>query len=177
MPLLPNATRLGEHITSYIGREAPELRPEDEVRQGVALELSASYLGNADLEGVVADVSTQRAGWRAAFTRTSDDRSISFHLSSEISFYDISSTTPLAGGSTDPFNDVYDTRAGALIQFDESEGVSFLAGIELGVSGEDEAAVRDAASVGGVSGVRYRADEDLTLAFGLAAQSRLADDA
>lgn len=109
VPLISNAMRISERGAAQAAAAPLDRAAVNEVEWNVSLELFASYLASAKLEGIVADVSTQRAGWLAGFTRRSGARSIDFHLSSEISFYDIGSSTPLVGGSTDPFNDVYDT--------------------------------------------------------------------
>jgi hypothetical protein len=167
----------GEHFDSRKAEEASYLlSPGGAAAWSVALDLEATLLSSADLEDG-GERSVQRGGWSATLTRDLGDRSTTFYLDAEASFYDWSAPAPLAAGSPDPFNDLYLTRLGALAEFDEDAALSWFTGAEITVSGEDDAGIQDALSLGAVSGVRCRASKDLTLEFGLAALTRLEDHA
>lgn len=142
----------------------------------VALDLQGTFLPSADLENG-GERALQRGGWNATLTRDSGDRSATFYLDAEASFYDWSGSVPLVAGTTDPFNDLYLTRVGALASFEEDAALGWFTGMEITFSGEDDASIMEALSVGAVTGVRCRASEDLTLNVGLAVLTRLDDSA
>jgi len=174
----PAAVR-GEHFDSRTAGEAGyEEDPGPEVLAdtdwSVDLELGGAFLPEAEVEGG-AERAVQRAGWSVALTHDQGDRKASFYVDTEASFYDWSATAPLAGGSTDPFNDVYQTSFGALASFQDDQALGWFTGMEITLCGEDSVKVQDAISVGAVTGVRCRASQDLSLGFGLAALTRLSD--
>jgi hypothetical protein len=141
----------------------------------VEVDLLGTYLSAADLEGDAAERSVLRGGWDVALTHDLGDRSTTFFLETEASFYDWSASAPFVGGSADPFNDLYQTRVGALASFDEDEALSWFTGMELTLAGEDSSSIQDSASVGAVTGVTCRASEDVSLGFGLAVLTRIED--
>ena len=150
---------------------------EDEPRWTVDMEVEGRFEPAADLESVGGDLAVQTGGWDATLSRQLDDRSYHLSLAAEASFFDWGAASPVVPGTNDPFNDLYDTRIGALASFAEDEELGWFSGFEVILSGEDSADVQDSISVGAVSGVRYDSGENLSLSFGLAALTRLEDDA
>jgi hypothetical protein len=145
-------------------------------RWEVGMEVSAVLQPAAGLE-TAGERSVLRGGWDATLLRRSADRSLEIFLDAEASFYDWSASAPLAGAPTDSFNDLYVTRIGTLLQFDQDEQLSWFTGLEVTVSGEDSASIGEAVSVGAVTGVDVVANDQLTLSVGLAALTRLEDSA
>lgn len=115
-----------------------------------------------------------RGGWHARLGwRTGDDQGFTLGLSSEASFYRFSNATALVPGSGtgEPLNDVYETSLGATLVTRSSERTSFFTSAALTLGGEDNASFGDALTVAAVAGVRYRANDEVTLDAGLAAMT------
>jgi len=131
-----------------------------------------------DFSGAPGSLATQRGSWTARVARQlAGGERVSFEVETEASFYDLGGNTQLVAGSSDPFNDLYRARFAASVATDPAEQISFFTGVEATLGGEDEADPLDALTAGGLGGVRYRASDDLALSLGLAAQSRLEDEA
>ncbi len=183
VPVLADAPRASYgHLRAKSAREAHYRRLAavpvlDETRWNVSMEIEAVAQPSAGLEKVGGDLTTQSGSWSAALTRELDDREWSIYVAAEATFFDWSANAPVVGTSTDPFNDLYTTRLGAVTSIDEDEELGWFTGMEVFLSGEDSADVQDAISVGGITGVRCRAGDDLAVSFGLAALTRLEDDA
>lgn len=182
-PVIGKAPRAasGSNLDSREAEEALWVRLStapvlEEPEWTVDLDLHTVVLPNGDLS-LPGERSVVRGGWDAALTRESGDRLFTVFLNSEASFYDWNAPAPIVGTTTDPFNDLYSTSLGALMSFEEDQQVGFFTGVELTLSGEDNADIQDSLSIGAVSGVRCRASEDLTISLGLAALTRLDDDA
>lgn len=149
-------------------------------RQGdvpqVEMQIEALYYPAADFDGSPGSVAIQRGGWDAELGyKVADDRSFTLHLHTEASFYDFGNGSAIVPGSQKPFNDLYETMLGTSLCVANTARTSWFAGFELGLSGEDEASIGEAVTLGGVSGLRYQAHENLALQVGVAAQTRLED--
>ncbi|MEM7308792.1 MAG: hypothetical protein AAF682_19070 [Planctomycetota bacterium] len=149
---------------------------QEPVHWRIEMDLESQALPGANLDQAGGERSVVRGGWRARLTRELGDRSFTFLMDSEASFYDWSAPAPIAGTTTDPFNDLYQTHIGAVASFAEDESIGWFTGMEIGLSGEDNADVQDAITLGAITGARCRANEDLTFSFGIAALTRLEDD-
>jgi hypothetical protein len=154
---------------------APAGQTAPEPAWDVGMEIHGMLQPAADLETALGERSVLRGGWDASLARRRGDRSLELFLDTEASFYDWSATAALPGGAADPFNDLYETRVGALLGFAEDEQVSWFTGMEVVLAGEDSPSIGAALSIGAITGVDVRAGDDLTLSFGLAALTRLED--
>ncbi|QDU67127.1 DUF6268 family outer membrane beta-barrel protein [Engelhardtia mirabilis] len=133
---------------------------------------------DADFSDTAGTVATQRAGWDVVVgRRTESGLLLAVGLESEASFYDFGGTLGLVPGAPDPFNDLYSTRLGTTLYSPLSKRLDLFNGVELTLAGEDNVDPFDGLTVGGSTGLAYRADDDFELSFGLAAASRLEDDA
>lgn len=144
--------------------------------------VSLELYGYADFAGQFesgnSNLSTRRGGWRAQVYEEDEDRILAFEIGIEGSFYQFSGVPPLGGVSTDPFNDLYRTQLGfSFARVPEMGRLGGFAGVEVTFGGEDEVQTTDGVSGGAITGLRYRAAENLTLAAGVAGISRLEDDA
>jgi hypothetical protein len=141
----------------------------------VELELFGSYLGSADFQGAGGSVTAQRAGWRATLTRESSSGSLaSLLVRTEATFYDFSEADVL--GNPDPLNDAYETSFGASWLADAHAEWSWFGGLELSLAGEDAVSFDDSLVGGAIGGLRFRNDDELSLALGFAGRSRLEED-
>ena len=133
---------------------------------------------DAQLSDSAGELATQRAGWDVLVgRRTESGALLAIGLENEASFYDFGQTTGLVAGAPDPFNDVYSTRLGTTLYSPLAGNLDLFNGIELTLAGEDDVDPFDGLTLGGATGLAYRADENFELSFGLAAASRLEDDA
>ena len=80
-------------------------------------------------------------------------------------------------GTPKPFNDLFETSVGAQLAVRADETWTWLAGLELTMSGEDLVDPTDSLIVGGQVGVRHAIADEIDFTFGLAGESRLEDDA
>lgn len=139
----------------------------------VELEVTGEALEDTGLGDAGASVGLRRGGWRLGFGRVAPSGlGHVLEVGTEGSLYAFSGA-PLPG-TTDPFNDVYETRVAARLLWRDAE-LELYGGLELGTAGEDAADLADALFGGGALAVRYAADPDLALIVGVAAQSRFDD--
>ncbi|MEZ5978506.1 MAG: hypothetical protein R3F34_09840 [Planctomycetota bacterium] len=104
---------------------------EDEARRSIDVELHGTYLPAAGTEFGGGEVSTQRMGWSATIGRELEGGArAALRLSTEASFYDLSSSAPFVGGSTGPFNDVYETRLGGTYYAPFAQDIDYFGGFE-----------------------------------------------
>jgi hypothetical protein len=147
-------------------------------RREVTLEAGGTLLPASALETNTGDVATERFGWSAGLVQELDGGSIvALRVANEASFYDFGASAPLIGNSTDPLNDVYETRLGATYYGPIGERLSYYHGLEFVVAGEPDAGIAESTTLGLTSGLAYRATENLEFTLGLFAFSRLEDDA
>lgn len=145
----------------------------------VDLEISARARTDGDFTSGTGSADVARAGWDARIGwKTSADHGFVVTLHTEASSYGFSGATGLIPGvaTSSPLNDVYETSLGALLCSQASERTSWFTSAEVGLSGEDEASLGKALTLAAVGGVRYRANDDLTLQCGLAARTMHEDD-
>ncbi|MFT5050709.1 MAG: hypothetical protein ACI8QZ_002112, partial [Chlamydiales bacterium] len=144
----------------------------------VELELMTRGDSGGNFEGGAASLETRRGGWRAMVTQADDDSIFAAELGVEGSFYSFAGAPPLGGISAAPFNDLYRTQLGfSYAQRPQIGHIGHFEGVEVTFGGEDNVQATDGATGGLLGGLRYRAAENLTLAAGVAALSRLDDDA
>ena len=144
----------------------------------VSLELFAHAGIAGRFETGTSGLSTRRGGWRARVSEEDDARILSFEIGIEGSFYQLSGVPPLGGLMVDPFNDLYRTQLGfSYARVPELGRLGGFAGVEVTFGGEDEVQTADGVSGGILTGLRYHAATNLTLAAGVAGVSRLEDDA
>jgi hypothetical protein len=121
-------------------------------------------------------IATQRAGWQALLGRRLEGGGLfALGLDTEASFYDFSG--PGAAGVGDPFNDVYESRLRSTLYTPLDRELSVFTGLELAYGGESEADLASGLTAGAAVGASYRASENLEVSLGVAAASRLEDDA
>jgi len=143
-----------------------------------SLELFAQARGSARFQDTSGSLEVQRGGLDAIFgRRTPGERAWALHLSSESSFYSFGKSSTLVPGEARPFNDLYQTSAGLQLAAAAGPKLSWLAGFEVTMAGEDLADPSDALVAGGLGGVRYAITPDVDFSFGLAGESQLEDDA
>ncbi|MFT5284163.1 MAG: hypothetical protein ACI8TQ_000319 [Planctomycetota bacterium] len=180
-PSNPWATRWVESKTDPFASEYSALvalPPLTERHSFTHLELDSSAHPAAALEGGSGDVSILRAGWVATLGERIDDESIfAVTIEAEASFYDFGKAGQLKAGSPDPINDVYETRIGLLVMQDPHKSASWFTSAEVALSGEDDADLGDALTLGLTGGVRHQVSEDLSVSIGLIGRSRLEDSA
>jgi hypothetical protein len=136
----------------------------------------AAASAEGDLEGGGA-MSTQRGGWAATLGRRLDgERVAALELCAEAYFYDFSGASVLSPSNSQPFNDLYRATVCGQLRTQIDERVSYFAGVELELAGEEGASFTDSLSVGAAGGVTVTRGEHLSLSLGLAALSQLEDD-
>lgn len=156
---------------------APEL---ENVSDGTFfdLDLFASHTANADFTDASGALSTSRAGWAARLgSFDADTSAFALDLRADAAFYDLEGASNVVPGTTEPFNDLYTTALGGSVVARAGTRASVFAGVELALGGEDDASLSEALTVGGLVGARWRASNRASLSFGIAARSRLEDDA
>lgn len=156
--------------------ELAALPPPQEHSDFTHLELGVDVHPRTEFERGGGTVSISRAGWSATLGQRVDEESIfAVTLDAEASFYDFGSAGVLMAGSPDPFNDVYETRVGVLALHDPAKSASWFTSLELGLSGEDDADLSDALSMGLIGGMRHQVSDDLSLSIGVIGRTRLED--
>ena len=154
------------------------IQPDGDDPVFIEMELYGIGLRAGDSEAGPGDLETVRGGWRGRLGRATEHHVFGVEVGLEGSFYSFGGNTNVAPGSDDPFNDLYQTSvAFSLETRPDDTGFGYFAGLETTLGGEDEIGPFDGLTLSGVGGVRYRKNEDVSLSFGLAAQSRLEDDA
>ena len=163
------------------GLALPEAAEPARARAGAQDFAALTLFGRADFGGDFQDgagsLDTLRGGWGAVLGRATAEHLFAVELGVEGSFYRFDGSVPLSPSSDEPFNDLYHTYLAATFEtHPASLGLGYFAGFETALGGEDEADLGDALTLGGIGGVRYRSNEALSLALGLAGVSRLEDD-
>lgn len=157
---------------------APRLQDPVSPLPAVSLELYSHADFAGEFESGDSELSTRRGGWRACVYEEDEERILAFEIGIEGSFYQFSGVPPLGGVSVDPFNDLYRTHLGfSYTRVPELGHLGAFAGVEVTFGGEDEVQTTEGVSGGALTGLRYHAANNLTLAAGLAGVSRLEDDA
>lgn len=176
--LAPGSPRESAFRPGERGADDPEAPAEPAGSSGFAhVQLTGSVYDNASFQRGGGDVATSRGGWSAVFgERAGSETLYAVSLDLEASFYDFSGAQALNAGSPDPFNDVYESRFGAVVVGDPLARRTLFAGAELSLSGEDDADLRDALAVAAVGGVRVQFTDRASFSLGLAGRSRLEDD-
>ena len=142
-----------------------------------SLRMFAEARSDASFSDITGGIDTQRAGLDATLGRTfNGNRAIALHLSNESSFYKLDSGSALVPGSDKPFNDLFRTSAGMQVAIEADQHFTWLAGLEATISGDDLVSPLESLAYGGLGGVRYSINDDVAFSFGLAGESRLADD-
>lgn len=169
-PLEARADQAFERLAREPGAASTELF--------VDLNVGAQLIHDANNRGGAGQVAVQRGGWRAVVgRRNSVGDEVALHLESEASFYDLGGATGLTPTSDDPFNDLYETRLGASFRSALTSETSAFGGFELVLGGEDEVQFEEGLTLAGMTGLEVRVHEELSLSLGVAAASRLEDDA
>lgn len=151
-----------------------DISREPKAESYLELEMHGRLSAGVDFSESGGGFDLARGGWSATLGRAiGEDSAVTVQLETEASFYHFSGMTALVPGSNAPLNDVYRTSLGVSMYTGLAQPLGWFTGFEVGLGGEDEASLGDAMIVGGVSGVRYRANENLALTLGLASQSRL----
>lgn len=169
-PLAARADQTFERLSREPGQADSEMF--------VALDVGITALHDSNVRDGSGQVAVQRGGWRAVVGRRSQvGDEVALHIESEASFYDFGGATGLTPTLDDPFNDLYETRLGASFRSALSQDSSVFGGFEVVLGGEDEVQFEEGLTLGGLTGVEVRVHEELALSMGLAAASRLEDDA
>lgn len=143
-----------------------------------SLEVYAQARGAANFMDTAGSLEAQRAGFDAIIGRRKAGKSAwALHLANESSFYSFGKSSTLVPTEARPFNDLFQTQAGVQLATNASDKLTWLAGLEVTMAGEDLVDPTDSLLVGGLGGVRYAINEDVDFSFGLAGESRLEDDA
>ncbi len=167
----------GASHASVAGDGRAEKAREVEGARYFRFDVRAESWGTADFEDGAGQASVQRMGWDALIGRELDGGSnVIFSLHTEASFYDFKGATSLIAGSSDPFNDVYETALGMSVLSQQVNRRAWFAGFEFYLGGEDNVDLGDALSIGGLGGLRYEVHDDLTITVGLGMRTRLEDD-
>lgn len=137
----------------------------------------AGFSAGGNLEGG-GDVSVQDGGWAVTFGRElGDDRLAAFSIETNGRFYDLGGNSTLVPGSSKPFNDVYEARFSGVMRSRDDGLLGWFGGMSVALGGEDEADPAESLTVGGMGGFRWSQSPKLAVEFGVAALSRLEDDA
>jgi hypothetical protein len=133
----------------------------------------------ADLRDGPGRASVSRAGLALSLGYTPDPQwGLSLDLDTEASFYNFKNATALTPAAvSEPFDDLYQQSIAPRVVYIQDKTWSYFAGATLGFAGEPDADAGDAFTAGGFGGVRYAFSETFALSLGLAARSRLEDDA
>ncbi|MCK6445179.1 MAG: hypothetical protein L6Q99_02195 [Planctomycetes bacterium] len=179
LPLPSDWGRWGAGLESKAGgsfESLDALAAEPDERTFVEARAHGLVTGSGSLEGG-GDVATQAGGWSVTFGRElGEERLAAFSIETNGYFYDFGPGTALVPGSSQPFNDLYEARVSGLVRT-EGDGLGWFAGLSATLGGEDEADASEALAVGGLGGFRWSRSPDTAVEFGIAAQSRLEDDA
>lgn len=154
---------------------APDGGPADSTDFGLRGRLR--LLDDSPYSDAQGGVATQRGGWEALLGRSLEGGGLlALGLDTEASFYDFSGPG-FAGAVGDPFNDVYESRLRSTLYTPLDRELSLFTGLELGFGGESEADLASGITAGAAVGASYRASDALEVSLGVAAGSRLEDDA
>lgn len=149
---------------------------QERERWFVDVELGARASPRRDFDGG-GTTRVQRLGWDAEIgRRVGDETSFTVGLRAEATFYELSAVPGLGVASERPFNDVYETGISTTLAAAIGANTTWITGVDLVVSGEDEVDLGDAATLGFVTGARHRADESLAVTLGVDVRTRLEDD-
>ncbi|MHC4375973.1 MAG: hypothetical protein ACYS26_05180 [Planctomycetota bacterium] len=169
-PLTERADQTFERLSREPGQAESEMF--------VSLDVGITALHDSNVRDGSGQVAVQRGGWRAVVGRRNQvGDEVALHIESEASFYDFGGATGLTPANDDPFNDLYETRLGASFRSALSQESSAFGGFEIVLGGEDEVQFEEGLTLGGLTGVEVRVHEELALSAGIAAASRLEDDA
>jgi len=143
-----------------------------------SLEVFAQAKSAANFMDTAGSLEAQRAGFDALIGRRTEGKSAwALHLANESSFYSFGQSSTLVPSEARPFNDLFQTSAGVQLATNASDKLTWLAGLEVTMAGEDLVDPTDSLLIGGLGGMRYSINEDVDFSFGLAGESRLEDDA
>lgn len=139
---------------------------------------SAVYLPDRPFSNAQGELGTQRAGWGARFgiDRGESGRAV-LEVGLESSFYDFGGTQDVLPGVDDPFNDVYETRIAGATSHPLSDVVNLQESLEVRFAGGDETQLDEGVTIGGALGLSVAKSAEFEVGVGLAASSRLEDDA
>lgn len=151
--------------------EAPRERSFVEVRALADFVSSANFDGGGSL-------ASQSGGWVATLgTELGDERIAALSIRTEAFFYNLGGANELVPGENEPFNDLYRASISGVVRSTADGAPGWFGGFHLSLGGEDDAATNESLVVGATGGMRYKPSEALDLELGVAALSRLEDDA
>ncbi len=154
---------------------APQVTPGEFAIEGFG---AGSFLPESSFNDADGELATQRAGWGARFGIDRGDAGRALiEVELESSFYDFGGTQNVLPGIDDPFNDVYSTRLAGALSHPLSDNVSVQDSLEVIFAGGDETKLDEGVTVGGSLGLSVAKTPELSVGVGLAASSRLEDDA
>jgi len=123
-------------------------------------------------------LASQHGGWVATLgTELDDDRIAALSITTEAFFYNLGGGNDLVPGASQPFNDLYRASIAGVVRSSAAGAPGWFGGFSVALGGEDEAPTNESLVVGATGGVRYEVSDRLDLELGVAALSRLEDDA
>ncbi len=135
----------------------------------------------SDIQDTAGSVEVYRAGFGVSIGTppgfTSERSRLTLDIDEEVSWYLFHGAAGLAPGTTDPFENVYQTTIRPTFKMQQDQHWSWFVGGILDFSGEASADVGDSATYGAFGGAKYAFDDHFTLTFGLGAKTRLEDSA
>lgn len=149
----------------------------DAPRWSLSLEAGAGYIAEGDLDRGPGDLDIffASAGVTVGYAIDRTSR-ISLITAGEYWSYDFDGATGLVAGTSEPFDDLYVARVGALYLKRIDDNWSVVLGGHVQSAGEDGSDFSDTVTVAGIAGFRYAFSESLSVGLSLLVSSRLEDD-
>jgi len=162
------------------GPTAAGARAKPTGKQGMqtSLSLGGSYTFASNLEDGRGDYSVTRAGSDTSLLYpTSENFALLLEISQEWSWYDFDpSSQGITQGIGKPLSQVVTTRVSPGINYRIDDRWGVLLGASIESTGETDADFSDTLNYGAIVAASYKVNDNFSLSFGAAAQSRLEDD-
>ncbi|MCC7389767.1 MAG: hypothetical protein IT431_13475 [Phycisphaerales bacterium] len=141
-----------------------------------SLHSQGSYTASSDIDGG-GEVAVGRVGPTLGVRYSPDDSaSLDLSFGAEFSFYDFDNATGIVAGG-DPAGDFAEYSIGAMYTARATDDWSWFVGARASWAGEESENLGDGFTAGGTAGATYRVNDSLRLGLGIAARSRIEDDA
>ncbi|MCB9847910.1 MAG: hypothetical protein H6814_05800 [Phycisphaeraceae bacterium] len=156
----------------------PVAQPQRSAGPSVTLRLDDRVQFQADLDNAPGNVSVNRAALVLSIADAiNSELSYSLDFQAERHAYDFANATSIIAGTGDPLGDAYTLQFTPALRIAIDDEYAVRTGGSIIASGETDADIADALRAGLFVGVERRFNERLVLTLGVAAYTRLEDDA